>query len=97
MWCETSINKLIGNDMRKISFWESELGKFYKLMKKPLYCNIDMLIYKWTPNGHRCTNFNGIYNMLVSKKKSGANDFDLFRAEREKYHVKMGHVSCFLV
>ncbi|XP_023768529.1 uncharacterized protein LOC111917095 [Lactuca sativa] len=90
-WCGTSKGSTIGNDMRRIGFWEVVLDKFHALMKKQPYRNIDMLSSKWTPISRWCTKFNGIFMRLESQKQSGENDFDVYKSACEQYQVEMGH------
>ncbi|XP_023764595.2 glutathione S-transferase T3-like [Lactuca sativa] len=90
-WCETSKNPAVGNDMRRVGFWKAVLVKFHVSLKKQLYHNIYMLSSKWTPINRWCTKFIGIFIRLSSQKQSGANEFNVFKAAREQYHVEIGH------
>ncbi|XP_023728874.1 uncharacterized protein LOC111876547 [Lactuca sativa] len=83
----------MGNDMKRVAFWDVVIIKFRTILNKgDTYRNNDMLSDKWTQISRKCTKFNSIYNKLSSQRQSGANDFDVFRAAREEYHMQMGHV-----
>lgn len=80
--------------MKRVGFWEAVLGKFCIIFKKDgAYHNIDMLSCKQIPINQKSTKFNVIYNKLSLQKQSSVNDFDVFKAAREQYHIEMGY--CF--
>ncbi|XP_023731947.2 glutathione S-transferase T3-like [Lactuca sativa] len=92
-WCGTSKQPTMGNDMKRVAFWDAVIVKFRTILNKgDTYRNNDMLRGKWTQISRKCTKFNSIYNKLSSQRQSGANDFDVFRVAMEEYHVQMGHV-----
>ncbi|KAL7593098.1 hypothetical protein Lser_V15G35524 [Lactuca serriola] len=89
----TSKQLTLGNDMKIVALWDAVIVKFRTILNKSdTYRNNDMLSGKWTQISRKCTKFNSIYNKLSSQRQSGANDFDVFRAAMEEYHVQMGHI-----
>nr|KAJ0220437.1 hypothetical protein LSAT_V11C200089060 [Lactuca sativa] len=47
--------------------------------------NADQITSKWRDIRLKCTQFGGIYNNLLNIRKSGSNDFDVFKAAMEQF------------
>ncbi|KAL7589343.1 hypothetical protein Lser_V15G38011 [Lactuca serriola] len=66
------------------SFWEKVRAIFYELMESETR-NADQITLKWRDIRLKCTEFGGIYNNLLNIRKSGSNDFDVFKAAMEQF------------
>nr|KAJ0212721.1 hypothetical protein LSAT_V11C400219540 [Lactuca sativa] len=69
-WVAASEDPIVGDSQTYGSFWEKVRAIFYELME-----NIRL----------KCTDFGGIYNNLLNIRKSGSNDFDVFKAAIDQY------------
>nr|KAJ0213279.1 hypothetical protein LSAT_V11C400180950 [Lactuca sativa] len=47
--------------------------------------NADQITSKWQDIRLKCTEFGGIYNNLLNLRKSGSNDFDVFKAAMDQF------------
>nr|KAJ0227363.1 hypothetical protein LSAT_V11C100035530 [Lactuca sativa] len=47
--------------------------------------NANQITSKWRDIRLKCTEFGGIYNNLLSIRKSGSNDFDVFKVAMEQF------------
>nr|KAJ0222430.1 hypothetical protein LSAT_V11C200085350 [Lactuca sativa] len=75
---------IVGDSQTYGSFWEKVRAIFYELMESQTR-NADQITSKWRDIRLKCTDFGGIYNNLLNIRKSGSNDFDVFKAAMDQY------------
>ena len=83
-WVAASEDPIVGDSQTYGSFWEKVRAIFYELMESETR-NADQITSKWRDIRLKCTEFGGIYNNLLNIRKSGSNDFDVFKAAMDQY------------
>nr|KAJ0199238.1 hypothetical protein LSAT_V11C600337510 [Lactuca sativa] len=83
-WVAASEDPIVGDSQTYGSFWEKVRAIFYELMESEAR-NADQITSKWRDIRLKCTDFGGIYNNLLNIRKSGSNDFDVFKAAMDQY------------
>nr|KAJ0213550.1 hypothetical protein LSAT_V11C400214390 [Lactuca sativa] len=83
-WVAASQDPIVGDSQPYGSFWEKVRAIFYELMESETR-NADQITSKWRDIRLKCTEFGGIYNNLLNIRKSGSNDFDVFKAAIEQF------------
>nr|KAJ0203931.1 hypothetical protein LSAT_V11C500270230 [Lactuca sativa] len=69
-------------------FWEKVRTIFYALTGSESR-NPYQISFKWCDIRLKCMKFGGIYNNLQNIRKSGSNDFDIFKAALEQFEKTM--------
>nr|KAJ0217467.1 hypothetical protein LSAT_V11C300109410 [Lactuca sativa] len=83
-WVVASKDPIIRDSQPYGSFWEKVRAIFYELMESETR-NADQITSKWRDIRLKCTEFGGIYNNLLNIRKSGSNDFDVFKAAMDQF------------
>nr|KAJ0215022.1 hypothetical protein LSAT_V11C300108310 [Lactuca sativa] len=83
-WVAASEDPIVGDSQPYGSFWEKVRAIFYELMESETR-NADQITSKWRDIRLKCTEFGGIYNNLLNIRKSGSNDFDVFKAAMDQF------------
>ncbi|KAL7585260.1 hypothetical protein Lser_V15G42699 [Lactuca serriola] len=83
-WVAASEDPIVGDGQPYGSFWEKVRAIFYELMESETR-NADQITSKWRDIRLKCTEFGGIYNNLLNIRKSGSNDFDVFKAAMDQF------------
>nr|KAJ0197335.1 hypothetical protein LSAT_V11C700372060 [Lactuca sativa] len=79
-----SQDPIVGDSQPYKSFWEKVRAIFYELMKSETR-NAYQITSNWRDIRLKCTEFGGIYNNLLNIRKSGSNDFDVFKVAMDQF------------
>nr|KAJ0185954.1 hypothetical protein LSAT_V11C900482200 [Lactuca sativa] len=83
-WISVSQDLIEGDSQTFGWFWEKVCAVFYEL-KGSESRNLDQISSKWRDIRLKCTEFGGIYNNLLNIRKSGSNDFDVFKVALNQF------------
>nr|KAJ0195852.1 hypothetical protein LSAT_V11C700386320 [Lactuca sativa] len=83
-WVAASEDPIVGDSQPYGSFWKKVRAIFYELMESQTR-NADQITSKWRDIRLKCTDFGGIYNNLLNIRKSGSNDFDVFKTAMDQF------------